>query len=85
MEYWEISANTAEQIYEKREQLKDLKNYLIKLDVQRDFADKGSQRFLELDSRYNEMKQKYEDLESEIDQMESKRESLLREYPEYFR
>lgn len=71
MEDWEISAEKAEEIYEKRQQLKDLKNYLIKLDVKRDFVDKDSQKFQELDSKYNEMKQKYEDLEREIDQMES--------------
>ncbi|WP_274594925.1 hypothetical protein [Desulfosporosinus fructosivorans] len=39
MEDWEISAEKAEEIYEKRQQLKDLKNYLIKLDVKRDFVD----------------------------------------------
>jgi len=78
MEDWEISAQKAEVIYEKRQQLTDLKNYLIKLDVKRDFADKDSQKFQELDSKYNETKQKYEDFEREIDQMESDYQAWLR-------
>lgn len=70
LEDWEISANKAEEIWEKKQKLKDLKNYRIKLDVKRTFAeiyDKDPQKFQELDARYNEINQKIEDLQREID------------------
>lgn len=69
MEDWEISASKAEEIYEKRQQLNDLKNYLIKLDVKRTMYADDPQKSEEFEARYYEMKQKFEDLQSEIDQM----------------
>lgn len=72
MEDWEISAEKAEEIYEKRQQLKDLKNYFNKVDIQRIIAeqyDKDPQKAQELSAKCDEIKQKIEDLEREIDQM----------------
>lgn len=52
MEDWEISANKAEEIYEKKQELKDLKNYIIKLDVKRTMYADDPQKFEGFEARY---------------------------------
>lgn len=50
----------AERIYDKKQDLQSVKDYLLKLDVKRDSANPDAKEFQELDSRSSDIEQSVE-------------------------
>ena len=69
----DIYQQNVEAIYDKRQQLKELNNWLIKLGVKRTTAEmcgEDKQIIKKLETNYQEVEQTCEEIEREIKQME---------------
>lgn len=79
MDDWEISADTAERIYDKRKNLDRLDDALVRLDTQRSFAADGSDELDELDAKIDDLSRRRDELAAEIEAMESDYQAWLAE------